>query len=65
MNSLSFDFRTKLWTCLESSPSVEVKPRYRHEMQLYENRLFLFGGGTSDLERDCELRTVRSRFNSS
>lgn len=59
----SFDFRSRTWTQLGSSHGVEVQTRYRHEMVLYENRLYLFGGGTTDLERDCELKTVSPTTN--
>jgi len=40
-----YDFREKLWTQLTLPTDKSVESRYRHEMTLYENSLFIFGGG--------------------
>lgn len=44
-----FNLYTKKWTVLYKSTQVDYEPgcRYRHEIALYNNKLYLFGGSTS------------------
>lgn len=39
-----FDFRTKMWSKLSDTPA-HFAPRYRHEMALWNRKLFIIGGG--------------------
>lgn len=45
-----FNFLTKRWTALYKSMDVQFEPgcRYRHEIALYNNKLYVFGGSTSN-----------------
>lgn len=44
-----FNLYTKKWTVLHKSTEVDYQPgcRYRHEIALYNNKLYVFGGSTS------------------
>lgn len=42
-----FNLKTKRWRLLSFTPE-NIEARYRHEMALYQNKLFVIGGGTSD-----------------
>lgn len=43
-----FNLYTKKWTVLHKSSELDYEPgcRYRHEIALYDNKLYLFGGST-------------------
>lgn len=45
-----FNLSTKKWTILYKSTGIDREPgsRYRHEIALYNNKLYVFGGSTSD-----------------
>ncbi|KAF7495094.1 Kelch domain-containing protein 10 [Sarcoptes scabiei] len=45
LNIHEFNLKTKRWQLL-SSTHENIEPRYRHEMVLYRNKLFIFAGGT-------------------
>lgn len=44
----AFDWATKTWTQLSATPA-NIEARYRHEIALWEEQLFIIGGGTSQL----------------
>ena len=46
-----FNLYTRKWTVLYRSTEVDYEPgcRYRHEIALYNNKLYVFGGSTSEV----------------
>ncbi|XP_023339632.1 kelch domain-containing protein 10 [Eurytemora carolleeae] len=49
INSIDLTSNSPIWECLYFSESDQQKPlpRYRHEMCVYNNLLYILGGGTS------------------
>ena len=52
-----FDMKTKQWVRLAFTPET-VHARYRHEMALWNNRLYIIGGGTSTARFSTEFVSV-------
>ncbi|KAH7640755.1 kelch domain-containing protein 10-like protein [Dermatophagoides farinae] len=46
LNLHEFNLQTRKWRLLSRTPE-SIEPRYRHEMALYQRKLFIIGGGTS------------------
>ncbi|KAH9420509.1 Kelch domain-containing protein 10 [Dermatophagoides pteronyssinus] len=46
LNLHEFNLQTRKWRLLSHTPQ-SIEPRYRHEMALYQRKLFIIGGGTS------------------